>query len=152
MVAVTEEKGAKAFPEVVKYLRSAKIELIDWDEPHDPSVYPNVALPFNETAKKFKNIAVKTIYRFRWKSTSYIVQIAINHRWDSVATMQQLPTVDLGISVTADNWNSVDGDAGNNWGNELEFLLDGHEGGGAERANSFIQTIGEIRDCFDAFF
>ncbi|KAI1104128.1 hypothetical protein F4804DRAFT_203344 [Jackrogersella minutella] len=156
---VTEEKGAKTFPDVVKYLRTANIELKNLNRPHDLGVYPRVKLePFNSVAAKIKDVAMKTVYHFRWKTTSYIVQIAVNHRWKGVSAMtaEKVPAIDLGITVFGEDWDAEDDAAGNIWGGELQFLLESGEGGmtsnGIERVGHLLRTITDIRNTLGPLF
>ncbi|XXG99107.1 pre-mRNA-splicing factor prp46 [Hypoxylon texense] len=160
--AVNEEKGGKTFPDVVKYLRSLEFDLNISGEPHDLDIYPrlqpNNGTDYKSAAAKLKDTAMKTVYNFRWKSTSYVVQIAINHRWDSVdAINERQPTVDIGMSVFGEYWDVEEDAAGNIWGDELEFLLededeDGSIVTGTDRVGSFLQVIRDVRDTVDSFF
>ncbi|KAI1459434.1 hypothetical protein F4805DRAFT_455918 [Annulohypoxylon moriforme] len=157
--AVNEDKGAKTFPEVDKYLRTASIELVNLDRPHDLDVYPRIKLePSNSVAAKIKDVAVKTLYRFRWKETSYIVEVAVNRRWDSISAMaaESLPTINVGVSIFGQDWDSEEESAGNIWGDELQHLLEagnGHAASeGIERVDNFIRAIRDIRDTIDPIF
>ncbi|KAI1214015.1 uncharacterized protein F4807DRAFT_449432 [Annulohypoxylon truncatum] len=157
--AVNEDKGAKSFPEVDKYLQTANIELVNVDRPHDLDVYPRVKLePINPVAAKIKDVAVKTLYRFRWKQTSYVVEVAVNHRWSSISAMtaEKSSTIDVGVSVYGQDWDSEDESAGNIWGDELQYLLEagnGHTASrGIERVDNFIRVIRDIRNTLDPIF
>ncbi|KAI0882676.1 uncharacterized protein GGS22DRAFT_190657 [Annulohypoxylon maeteangense] len=157
--AVNEDKSAKTFPEVDKYLRTANIELVNLDRPHDLDVYPRVKLePINSVAAKIKDVAVKTLYRFRWKETSYTIEVAVNHRWNSIAAMtaESLPTIDVGVSVFGQDWDSEEESAGNIWGDELQHLLEAGNGHvtstGVQRVDNFIQVIRDIRNTIDPIF
>ncbi|KAI0110009.1 hypothetical protein F4814DRAFT_425325 [Daldinia grandis] len=156
---IEEDKGAKTFPEVTQYLRSAKVELSNSERPHDLNVYPSVKLePVIAMESKIKNVAVKTIYQFRWKATTYIVEIAAIHRWDSIPAMRAkaVPKVELGISIFGENWDSEDDVVGNVWGDELQYLLEGLRGEttpkGPDRVDHFLRTIGDIRDALEHLF
>ncbi|KAI1806476.1 hypothetical protein F4811DRAFT_550962 [Daldinia bambusicola] len=156
---IDEDKGAKTFPEVTQYLRSAKAELLNSERPHDLNVYPNVKLePLIAVENKIKYVAVKTIYHFRWKVTSYIVEVAINHRWDSICAMRAkaVPKTELGISIFGEDWDSEDDAIGNVWGDELQYLLEGLRGStapnGRDRVAHFLQTVGDIRDALEHLF
>ncbi|KAK6958123.1 hypothetical protein Daesc_000916 [Daldinia eschscholtzii] len=156
---IDEDKGAKTFPEVTQYLRSAKAELLNSERPHDLNVYPSVKLePLMAVENKIKYIAVKTIYHFRWKVTSYIVEISVNHRWDSIQAMRAkaAPKTELGISIFGEDWDSEDDAIGNVWGDELQYLLEGFRGStapkGPDRVAHFLQTIGDIRDALEHLF
>ncbi|KAI2463654.1 hypothetical protein F4781DRAFT_109839 [Annulohypoxylon bovei var. microspora] len=157
--AVNEDKGAKTFPGVDKYLRAAEVKLFNLDRPHDLDVYPRVKLsPFNSMAEKIKEVAVKTLYRFRWQTTPYIVQVAVNHRWNSISAMiaEKVPTIDVGVSVFGQDWDSEEESAGNIWGDELQHLLDAGNSltvpKGIERVENFMQTIRDIRNTLDPVF
>ncbi|KAL7628190.1 hypothetical protein AAE478_002388 [Parahypoxylon ruwenzoriense] len=157
--AINKEKDAKTFPGALQFLNSAKVHVSNLDRPHDFDVYPRVALNrHNPIANRFKDVAVKTVYRFRWKATSYIVEIALNHRWDDISGMVSLtrPMIDLGISIYGEHWDSEDEAAGNIWGDELQLLLEGGNGGivptGIDRVGNFLQIVRDARDVFDPFF
>ncbi|KAI1094761.1 hypothetical protein F5B19DRAFT_489980 [Rostrohypoxylon terebratum] len=154
--AIHEDRGGKTFQEVEKYLGTASIELIDSDRPHDLNVYPHVKLnPHDSAAAKIKHVAVKTLYRFRWKETSYVVEVAVNHRWSSISAMTagKPSTVDVGISIFGQDWDSEDEAAGNIWGDELQYLLEDTNShttsGGIDRVGHFIQMIRDIRNALD---
>ncbi|KAI1766001.1 hypothetical protein GGR53DRAFT_464748 [Hypoxylon sp. FL1150] len=159
--AVNEEKREKSYPDIVKYLRSLEFDLESPCDFHNLNVYPRLhtenKTDFKSVASKLKDAAMKTIYNFRWKSTPYVVQIAINHRWDCLAAMKGgRPVVDLGISVFGEYWDLDDDAAGNIWGDELQLLLEG--GGvdamasGIDRVNNFLQVIRDVRDTIDSVF
>ncbi|KAI1770945.1 hypothetical protein F4818DRAFT_226430 [Hypoxylon cercidicola] len=158
--AVTEEKGEKTFPDVVKYLRSLEFDLRTSNKPHDLNVYPRLrpqnGTDYKSVAAKLKDAAMKTVYNFRWKSTSYVVQIAVNHRWDSVGAMKRgRPTVDVGMSVFGEYWDLEEDTAGNVWGDELQFLLEGDgnaAASGPDRVGNFLQVIQDVRDTVHTFF
>ncbi|OTB01483.1 hypothetical protein M426DRAFT_14368 [Hypoxylon sp. CI-4A] len=160
MEAVNEEKGARTFPEVVRYLRTAAIELKGLDQPHNLNTYPRIKLePLGAVARDIKEVTVKTLYQFRWKSTSFIVQVAINRRWESLYAMkrERPPTMDLGISIFGSRWDSEEDDtAGNIWGDDLQNLLDrgptGAAAGGTDRVAYFLQMVREIRDALEQVF
>ncbi|KAI0172363.1 hypothetical protein GGR52DRAFT_573503 [Hypoxylon sp. FL1284] len=159
--AVKEEQDEKAFPDVVQYLRSLKFDLQASDNPHHLDVYPllqsNEETNYSSTAAKLKDASVKTAYNFRWKSTSYVVQVAINHRWAGMGVMgmtKRSPLrVDVGISVFGEYWGLEDEADGNDWGDELEILLDDGDGtapaSGTTRVANFLQVIGDIRDTLE---
>ncbi|KAI1446485.1 hypothetical protein F5Y02DRAFT_417124 [Annulohypoxylon stygium] len=153
--AIHEDRGEKIFQEVDKYLGTASIELINSDQPHDLNIYPHIKLdPHNSAAAKIKHVAVKTLYRFRWKQTSYVVEVAINHRWSSISAMTagKPSTVDVGISIFGQDWDSEDEAAGNIWGDELQHLLEANShtaSGGIDRVDHFIQTIRDVRNALD---
>ncbi|KAF3060045.1 hypothetical protein GL218_05044 [Daldinia childiae] len=156
---IEKDKGAKTFPEVTQYLRSAKAELLNSERPHDLNVYPSVKLePFIAVESKIKYVAVKTIYQFRWKATTYIVEIAVNHRWDSINAMRAkaVPKIELGISIFGEDWEEEDDMVGNVWGDELEYILEGPRGEttpkGPDRVDHFLRTIGNIRDALEHLF
>ncbi|KAI8957059.1 hypothetical protein F5Y11DRAFT_352945 [Daldinia sp. FL1419] len=157
--AIDVDKGAKTFPEVNHYLRSAKVELHNSERPHDFDVYPSVKLdPSVTVERKIKYVAVKTIYHFRWESTSYIVEIAVNHRWDSIPAMQaeEVPKTELGIGIFGEEWDFEDDAVGNVWGDELQYLFEAVRGStapeGLDRVDHFLRTVGDIRNTLDHLF
>ncbi|KAI0379690.1 hypothetical protein F5Y04DRAFT_289763 [Hypomontagnella monticulosa] len=157
--AIDEEKDAKSFPDVTRYLKSAKMVLSGEDQSHDIDVYPRVQLSTADpVAGKIKYVTVKTVYQFRWKATSYITQIAVNHRWSSIPAMNagKAPTIDLEINVFGEFWDGDDDAVGNIWGDELQLLLDAGDSsttsGSADRVDIFIQTIKDIRNAIESFF
>ncbi|KAI2601799.1 hypothetical protein GGR54DRAFT_53428 [Hypoxylon sp. NC1633] len=154
--AVNEEKGEKSFPQVVRYLRSANVTLRTTDRPHDLDVYPRLEFDAHPIGALLKDVTVKTLYLFKWKTTPYVVQVAINHRWASIAAMRaSKPTVDLEMSVFGECWDSQDNVAGNIWGDELQLLLEGRDESrrakGLDRVGDFLQTVRDIRDAFERF-
>ncbi|KAI1387032.1 uncharacterized protein F4822DRAFT_431900 [Hypoxylon trugodes] len=157
--AVQEEKGEISFRDITEYLRSAKIELNNADRPHDLDVYPSVKLGLSDmVASKVKNATVKTVYRYRWKTTPYIVEIAVSRHWDRIFAMEagRDPIVELEISVFGEFWDATDETAGNVWGNELELLLDTPQGKpearGMDRVEGFVEVIKEIRNTLHGLF
>lgn len=142
-------------------MRSLEFDLESSDDAHHLNVYPRLYAN-NETesksvAAKIKDAAMKTTYTFRWKSTAYVVQLAINHRWDGMAAVERgRPTVDLGISVFGEYWDMDDDAAGNIWGDELQLLLEDGEvdamANGVDRVNNFLQVIRDVRDTIDSVF
>ncbi|KAI5864974.1 hypothetical protein GGS23DRAFT_594536 [Durotheca rogersii] len=157
--AIREEKHAKISQDIVQYLRSAKVHMEDLGRAHDFDVYPLVALDRrNPIAGKLKDAIMKTVYRFRWKATTYIVEIAVNHRWSDIAAMvgRAPPIIDLGVSIYGQDWDLDDQAAGNIWGEELQFLLE--DGGqttrpqGVDRVANFLHVVMDVRDTLDPFF
>ncbi|KAI0839019.1 hypothetical protein F5Y06DRAFT_303563 [Hypoxylon sp. FL0890] len=157
--ATNEERDTKAFPNIIRYLERAKVDLRGLDRPHNFDVYPRVKLPTNNpVAASLKDVAVKTVYRFKWRTTPYVVQITVNHRWESISAMcaEKMPTIDLGVSIFGEDWDSEDDVAGIVWGDELQYLLEGGNGGtapkGIDRVANFLQTIRDIRNVLEPFF
>ncbi|KAI1137072.1 hypothetical protein F5Y05DRAFT_414796 [Hypoxylon sp. FL0543] len=157
--AFDQERSAKAFPNVVRYLSTAKVHFECPDRPHDLDVYPRVILATdNLVAGYLKDVAVKTIYRYKWKSSSYIVQVAVNRRWETISAMcsGQVPTVNLSVSFFGEDWDSEGDAAGIVWGSELENLLEEGDASmdpkGIDRVAHFLQTVRDVRNVLDPFF
>lgn len=146
---------------MVKYLRSLEFDLSASEGPHDLDIYPrlqpNTDRGYKSVAAKLKDAAMKTVYNFRWKSTPYVVQIAINHRWDGVDAIQRgRPTVDVGMSVFGEYWDMEEDAAGNIWGDELQFLLAEEDGNvtasGTDRVGKFLQVMRDVQETVDRVF
>ncbi|OTA51923.1 hypothetical protein K449DRAFT_392112 [Hypoxylon sp. EC38] len=67
-----------------------------------------------------------------------------------------MPTIDLGVSVFGEDWDSEDDAAGIVWGDELQYLLEGGddimESKGIDRVAKFLQTMRDIRNVLEPFF
>ncbi|KAI1079393.1 hypothetical protein F5B20DRAFT_581172 [Whalleya microplaca] len=155
-----QQKGARKYPIIVQYLTSARTRILD-KEPEDAEglgTYPRVLLPTqNSIAAGFTSVAIKTVYRLRWKHTSYVVLVAINRRWPSIAAMIDLrrPGIDVGISICGEDWDKEGRVAANIWGDELQHLLcDAGEAphDGMARVANFLQVIRDVRDVLEPLF
>ncbi|KAI0599299.1 hypothetical protein F4775DRAFT_591416 [Biscogniauxia sp. FL1348] len=154
--AISEDLDNRKFPRVHRYLQTAKISMKGPNNDFD--AYPKISLSSrHELATFFKSVAIKSVYRFDWKATGYIVEIAINRRWGGIEGMTNRvePDVDLNLSIYGESWDedvqmARDGAAGNLWGEDLQFLF-GHEdyGEGGElidRVQGFLAIIRDICD------
>ncbi|GAP90328.2 hypothetical protein SAMD00023353_4600800 [Rosellinia necatrix] len=129
---------------------------------HDIHCYPVTSLPENHTlANKLKSVAMKSIYRFSWKGTGYVVQFTINRRWQSIREMNRKTPkdTDFNVIIYADNWERdsrvpAGKTVGKIWGSDLQGLLrdetGGIEGCASSRVQGLIETILDIRDFFDS--
>ncbi|RYP45449.1 hypothetical protein DL768_008200 [Monosporascus sp. mg162] len=153
MEAYRDEEVDKAITGADQYFTSATIRMQCRGSEAHPHIILNAK---HELAKVFRNVATKSVYRFRWRKTPYIVEIAINRRWESISAMRQPPKVDFGIAMYGEHWDrrSQGGTqaAGNAWGDELNLLF-GNEDGLAEdavgRVCRFVIVIREIQDILE---
>ncbi|KAI5920763.1 hypothetical protein F4810DRAFT_713132 [Camillea tinctor] len=152
--AISEDLDNKKSSSVHRYLQTAKILQKD---PHNGfDAYPEISLSSHHAmAAFFKAVAIKSVYRFDWKSTGYIVEIAINRRWNSIEDMttREEPNIDFNLSIYGESWDddiqmAKDGAAGNLWGEDLQFLFgDGDcdaEGGLIGKVREFLTIIHDI--------
>ncbi|KAI0815679.1 hypothetical protein GGR55DRAFT_699531 [Xylaria sp. FL0064] len=152
-----EKQGAS--PAVKQYLKRAVVELQGSRDGF--SLYPAIRLPeASPLATKLKRVTTKTIYRFRWKQSSYVVQFTINRRWESIRQMNTKtpPDIDFDVTIYAENW---EGDSrvpagetvGKRWGDELQGLLLDEAGDATgcalSRVQGLVRTILDIRDFFE---
>ncbi|KAJ8119518.1 hypothetical protein ONZ43_g3544 [Nemania bipapillata] len=106
IVATPGDEKVRASPVVKQYLEMGLAVLQGSRD--DFRSYPEVRLPENHTlATKLKSTAVKSIYRFHWKDTGYVIQFAVNRRWKTIRDMnRQAPTgTDFDVTVYAQNWD-----------------------------------------------
>ncbi|RYP67026.1 hypothetical protein DL769_005867 [Monosporascus sp. CRB-8-3] len=153
MEAYRDEEVDKTITGADQYFMSATIRM----QCRGSEAHPHIILNANhELAKVFRDVATRSVYRFRWRTTPYIVEIAINRRWESIPAMRQPPKVDFGIAMYGENWDrrSQRGTrtAGNVWGDELNLLF-GDEDGLAEDAEGrvcrFVTVVREVQDIFE---
>ncbi|CAJ2513370.1 Uu.00g014890.m01.CDS01 [Anthostomella pinea] len=157
--AVAEDRDEKKFHGVNAYFQSGKIHM---QGPHGGcNAYPRIWLACDSAmAGYFKSATVKSVYRFNWKETAYIVELAINRQWDGIRSMvaNKPPTVDFGLSVYGEAWDEemqlLGGrSASHVWGKDLKglFAAEGNSqtGEGVGRVRGFLQTVRNIRDAFE---
>ncbi|KAI3331885.1 hypothetical protein HD806DRAFT_529658 [Xylariaceae sp. AK1471] len=123
--------------------------------------YPVVRLTRKHAlAEKLKSVAMKSVYRFSWKATGYVVQFTINRRWESVAEMAQEPPhdTDFDLSIYDENWDQdsrvqFGQTLANIWRNDLGGLLRNEAGdatGSAlSRVQGLVKTVLNIRVFFE---
>ncbi|KAI0443287.1 hypothetical protein F4803DRAFT_550217 [Xylaria telfairii] len=140
---------------VKQYLESGNAVM--QGRPNDFHCYPKVRLPEKcALADKLKSAVMKSIYRFSWGRTGYIVEFTINRRWKSIREMnRQAPMeTDFNITVYADNWDQdsrvqAGETVGKIWGADLQGLLRDEAGDRLNRVQGLIKTILDICDFFD---
>ncbi|KAI0404954.1 hypothetical protein F4802DRAFT_615149 [Xylaria palmicola] len=159
IVAMPGDKKFKASQAVLKYLESGTAVL--QGSCNDFQCYPRIRLPVGPPlATKLKSLTTKSIYRFGWGTTGYIVQFTINRRWPSIAAMNSsAPTeTDFDITIYAENWDQdsrvhAGETVGKIWGGDLQGLLRDEAGdatGSAlSRVQGLVKTILDIRDFFE---
>ncbi|RYO85271.1 hypothetical protein DL764_009202 [Monosporascus ibericus] len=153
MEASRDEEMDKTITGADQYFASATIRMKRRGSETHPDITLNAK---HELAKVFRNVTTKSVYRFRWRTTPYIVEIAINRRWESISAMRQLPKVDFGIAMYGEYWDrrsqGVAQAAGNAWGDELNPLF-GNEDGSAEDAEGrvcrFVTVVQEVQDILE---
>ncbi|KAJ8127659.1 hypothetical protein O1611_g5978 [Lasiodiplodia mahajangana] len=159
VVATAGDENLRASEPVKKYFEMGQAVLQGSRD--DFRCYPVVHLPENHAhTNKFKSVALKSIYRFSWKRTGYVVQFTVNRRWESIRQMNRKaqPDTDFDIVIYADNWDQDSrtqpgGTVSKIWGEDLRGLLrdeDGDATGSAlSRVQGLIKRILEIRDFFE---
>ncbi|KAI0025612.1 hypothetical protein F4780DRAFT_343023 [Xylariomycetidae sp. FL0641] len=156
VAAIKEERDDRKYHAVYEYFNSATVDMQQGARGRGP--YPRVRLMQNHAlAGRFKEVAVKAVYRFGWKTTSYIVEVSINRRWSTIAGMVngEAPTVDFTLGMCGDSWDedmlvAENMTTGELWGPALQYLFrDGPEGGGLDRVRRFLQTVQEVRGAFE---
>ncbi|RYP23977.1 hypothetical protein DL765_000863 [Monosporascus sp. GIB2] len=153
MEAYRDEEVDKAITGADRFFTSATIRM----QCRGSEAHPHIVLNAkHELAQVFRDVTTRSVYRFRWRTTPYIVEIAINRRWESILAMRQPPKVDFGIAMYGENWDrrSQRGTqaAEDAWGDELNLLF-GDEDGSAEDAEGrvcrFVTVVQEVQDIFE---
>ncbi|KAI8947128.1 hypothetical protein F4801DRAFT_592845 [Xylaria longipes] len=155
MAAMPGDEKVGVSPTVKQYLEIG--QAVMQGSPSDFQCYPAVRLPENYAlANKLKSVATKSIYRFSWKRTGYVVQFTVNRRWKSIREMNsQAPMeTDFDLTIYADNWDQdsrvqAGETVGKIWGADLQGLLRDEAGDRLSRVQGLIKTILDIRDFFD---
>lgn len=124
----------------------------------DFDFFPRISLKRNDpVGRALKNITVRSIYRYRWKATDYIIEIAINRRWASMVTMGRPPKVDFSITIYGEHWDYLSPQrstlaAENVWGDELDLLfnhVDDAAATGQDRTGQFVGIVQEVREILE---
>ncbi|RYP34585.1 hypothetical protein DL766_002893 [Monosporascus sp. MC13-8B] len=153
MEAYRDEEVDKAITGADRYFTSATIRMQCRGSEAHPHIILNTK---HKLAKVFRDVTTRSVYRFRWRTTPYIVEIAINRRWESILAMRQPPKVDFGIAMYGENWDrrSQGGiqAAEDTWGDELNLLF-GDEDGSAEDAEGrvcrFVTVVREVQGILE---
>ncbi|KAI1336392.1 hypothetical protein F5Y15DRAFT_205644 [Xylariaceae sp. FL0016] len=153
--ALREDKNNQWSEAANDYFGSAKIRL--QGQPTDLDTYPKVHLAQSHTlANHFKRVSVISTYRFGWKTTGYVLELAFNRHWDGIKAMVQRhePTIDLSLSIRGESWaedmETSNGQlAGMIWGKELGGLLPDESGSAVEKVTKFLEAVRQIRDAFE---
>ncbi|KAI3341735.1 hypothetical protein F4824DRAFT_495582 [Ustulina deusta] len=145
---------------VKQYLKKGKAELQgSRDDFHS---YPAIRLPENSPiATKLKSVTIKSIYRFSWKGSGYIVQFTINRCWESIREMNTKAPMntDFDVTIYADGWDQdsrvqAGETVGKIWGDDLQGLLRDEAGDATgcalSRVRGLIETILDIRDFLES--
>ncbi|KAI1304717.1 hypothetical protein F5Y03DRAFT_165966 [Xylaria venustula] len=154
-----DEKN-RASRAVQQYLEGGKAEL--QGSCNDFRAYPRIVLHGPPSmATKLGSLTIKSIYRFSWKGSEYVVQLAINRKWKTIRAMNTKapPETDFDVTIFAENWDQdsrvqAGETVGKIWGNELQGLLRAGagdaEGCAIGRVQELIRTILDIRDFFES--
>ncbi|KAI0489589.1 hypothetical protein F4859DRAFT_509176 [Xylaria cf. heliscus] len=155
IAAMPGDKKVSASSAVKQYLEMG--HAVMQGSPNDFQCYPAVRLPENYAlVNKLKSVAIKSIYRFSWKRTGYVVQFTINRRWQTIRDMnrQAVTETDFDITIYGDNWDQdsrveAGETVGKIWGADLQGLLREEVGDGPGRVQGLVKTILDIRDFFN---
>ncbi|KAI0862040.1 hypothetical protein F4860DRAFT_513465 [Xylaria cubensis] len=154
IVAMPRDENLSAPSMVKKYLEMG--QAVMQGSSNDFRCYPIIRLESNSLANKLKPVAIKSIYRFGWKRTGYVLQFTINRRWQCIREMKnQAPTeTDFDVTIYADNWDQdsqvqAGETVGKIWGADLQGLLRDEVGDGLSRVQGLIKTILDIRDFLE---
>ncbi|KAI0450157.1 hypothetical protein F5B21DRAFT_508503 [Xylaria acuta] len=155
IAAMPGDEKTSASLAVKQYLEKGRVVMQGTS--NDFQCYPAVRLPeAHALSNKLKPVVTKSIYRFGWKRTGYIVQFTINRRWQSIRDMnRQAPMeTDFDVTIYADNWDQdsrvqAGETVGKIWGADLQGLLRDEVGDGQSRVQGLVKTILDIRDFFD---
>ncbi|KAF2964508.1 hypothetical protein GQX73_g9071 [Xylaria multiplex] len=160
MVAMPGDGRVRASPAVQQYLKLGQATFTG--QSSEFRAYPSVRLPQKYSlAEKFKSVTIKSIYRYSWKGTGYVVQFTINRRWQSIRDMNHKApmSTDFDVSIYGDNWDQdsrvqAGETVGKIWGDDLRGLLPNEATDAARSALSRVEgllgTILEIRDFFES--
>ena len=150
--ASEEDSPVGASSAMNQFLRSAEIDMED----HSLGRWPFIKLKKNHMiGRTLTDIAIKSLYQFRWKTTPYIVEVAVNRRWTNISDMKEkLPNTDFGITLIGEHWSrAVDQATKNQWGDDLELLFNDEEdpvaAEGEERVQRFVDVIQGVGDVID---
>ncbi|KAI0109634.1 hypothetical protein GGR51DRAFT_558326 [Nemania sp. FL0031] len=155
VIATAGDENLRTSIAVKKYLEKGQVVLRGSRD--DFRCYPVVRLPAHEIlTNKFKSVAVKSIYKFYWRTTGYVVQFTINRRWKSIRELNRKaePDTDFDVVVYAGNWDSDSrtqpgGTVAKVWGDDLGGLLRDEDGDALNRVQALVKIILEIRDFFE---
>ncbi|KAI1814622.1 hypothetical protein GGS20DRAFT_585327 [Poronia punctata] len=132
--------------------------------PNDLHSYPIVALTpegYNTLQGRLKSVTMKSIYRYKWKASGYMVEFTINRQWRGITKMSRDPPSDIDFELTmyGGGWdnNSKVKQAGETvgkfWHDDLRGLLVGEAGNsasaGVRRVQVLVDTMRDIRNFFD---
>ena len=117
-------------------------------------VYPRIRLPGNvPIASKLKAVTTKSVYRFYWKGSGYVVQFSINRRWQTIRDMNRKNPVetDCDVTIYGETWDEdsrvqAGGTVGKIWGDDLHGLLRDEEGEELSRVHGLIKKAMEVRE------
>lgn len=123
----------------------------------DFDCFPKISLMRNDpVGRALQNITVKSLYRYRWKATDYMVEITISRRWASMATMGRPPKVEFSITMYGEHWDQLSQGstlaAGDVWGDQLDLLFnDGDDATatGQDRTRQFVGIVQELQDVLE---
>ncbi|ETS86808.1 hypothetical protein PFICI_00636 [Pestalotiopsis fici W106-1] len=114
-----------------------------------------------EKAKALNKVAIKSVFRFRYRPAPYQVEVTITREWEKVVAMGDQPLNSFGVVIYGERWGESRAleltKTGQGWGPELEHLFvdrqnDIHAGldrlsSGDERAQCLIDAIHNIRSA-----
>ena len=119
--------------------------------------FPQITLRRNDpVGKALKDVTVKSTYRFRWKTTPYIIEMGINRRWMRVDDMTQPPKIDFSITIYGEHWDQLSQGGtqagGNAWGDGLDLLFndgDNAAATGLDRVSRFVSVVQNVQDVLE---
>ncbi|KAK5628190.1 hypothetical protein RRF57_003905 [Xylaria bambusicola] len=104
-------------------------------------------------ATKLSSVTTKSIYRFYWKGSGYVLQFTINRRWQTIRDMntKARPEIDFDVTIYGEDWDQdsrvqAGETVGKIWGDDFQGLLRDEEGDALNRVQGLIRTVLEIRD------
>lgn len=127
--------------------------------------YPRILFNNRDKVSSFQDVAILSVFRFRYNPAPYKVEFTIRRQWPdarSISTTE--PKTTYGITVYGEDWDkevvaSEYSRSKQGWGQELEHLFeddegytqDGRDGSGGrkavERVRTFVEAMQGIRDA-----
>jgi hypothetical protein len=110
-------------------------------------------------SSQLNKVAIKSVYRFKYSSTYYVVEFTIRREWENIMAMtdRREPLATFGITVYGEHWGDTRASdvakTGRGWGEELEILFSDELAQGSANANgesrvrAFVETINAVRDA-----
>ncbi|KAI1327574.1 hypothetical protein F5Y16DRAFT_399356 [Xylariaceae sp. FL0255] len=138
----------------------ARAQVVTEGDRTDFHIYPQVILSHTHAlAREIESVRIRSVFRYFWTITGYVVKFTIDRHWASIKAMTQgaEPTTTFEVTICGEHWGDQTSKPPEMtvrelWGDNLEGLLCDEsgepDGTAASRVRGLLTTVQDIRNFF----